>query len=93
MGEFSCDHCDKSSNQTAGLSLHVRENHTSKKNHKWPTCDKEFPQKDYRNRHMKISCRRYRGKKSDTYPHCNIYVTQDVQCIILACDHPALKVK
>ena len=37
------------------------------------------------------SCRRYRGKKShtDLCPHCN--VTQDVQHIILACDHPAVK--
>ena len=39
------------------------------------------------------SCRRYRGKKSytDLCPHCN--VTQDVQHIILACDHPAVKAK
>ena len=39
------------------------------------------------------SCRRYRDKKShtDLCPHCN--VTQDVQHIILACDHPAVKAK
>ena len=39
------------------------------------------------------SCRRYRGKKSytDLCPYCN--VTQDVQHIILACDHPAVKAK
>ena len=39
------------------------------------------------------SCRRYRGKKSytDLCPHYN--VTQDVQHIILACDHPAVKAK
>ena len=39
------------------------------------------------------SCRRYRGKTSytDLCPHCN--VTQDVQHIILTCDHPVVKAK
>ena len=54
MAQFSWDHCDKTFNQRAGLSRHVRLNHANGKSYKCSTCDKGFTRKDYLNRHMKI---------------------------------------
>ena len=54
MAQFSLDHCDKTFNQRAGLSRHVRLNHANGKSYKCSTCDKGFTRKDYLNRHMKI---------------------------------------